>query len=197
MNILNATINRGKVDLADLRGSLITVIYNNALCDGLFTEQEILTGMAGPEVFEGMPRQLAEREYRKILRNFERATGKKFLGKDLAPDKNLSKEEYEGELIGFLEDAQEGCWDADDWELFFPKDAAYEERMTYAEILGYCSGMNAWNFWLEDLLDYDSAADDEDYEDFMDEALDFFRENFIGFVRDMRKMREEAEASEE
>ena len=182
----------------DYRKSLIQHLYSNALVSNVFAKQQVLIGMGAFEgCFESQEEEL--NHYHDFVNHFEEAIGKRFLGStldepeatasDYAPDKNLPEAEYNQALLNILYAAQNGCEEADDWEIFFPSDEAYSMRMTYAEILAYNEGCNAWQDWLDEMLD---IKDENEAEAFMQEALVYHHEEFFKMARELRKMMEEA-----
>lgn len=193
-----ATLNCFKVT-GDYRKDLLKILYTDALDGHLFAKMHVLIGLGTfEECFETEEEELDH--YDEFVKEFEKATGKRFLGAwqgepeasaaDHAPDAALSTEAYREELMQVLLDAQSGCNEADDWDLYYPGEKADELHLTYAEILAYNAGINAWTKWLAEKL---AIEDSNEAEEFMATAEAFFTEEFFKLAEELRAVNKDEE----
>ena len=175
----------------DFRKSLIELLYLEALDGNLFAKEHVLLGMgAFEESFSSEEEALAH--YRDFVDEFELATGKRILGdwggtvpeEEIAPNPNLSEEEYLDALMAVVLDAQAGTEIEDSWIPHNPGSDGYEAKLKYCEVLAYNAGANAWDEWLEDMVD----LEDDELETFMEEATQYYHEQFFEGIKDLREM---------
>ena len=187
---MKAELERFKVT-EDFRKNLIELLYLEALDGNLFAEEQVLLGIGTfEECFLTAEESLAH--YHDFVDEFERATGKRILGgwegtvpeEELAPNPNLSEEEYLDELMAVVLDAQAGTEIGDSWIPRNPGSDGYKAKLKYCEVLAYNAGANAWDEWLEDMVD----LEDDELEAFMEEAIRYYHEEFFGTIKDLREM---------
>lgn len=181
----------------DFRKSLIELLYLEALDGALFEEEYVLLGMGAFE--ESFPTEEESfAHYRDFIAEFEEATGKRILGgwhgetvpdEEIAPNPKLSEEEYLEELMAVVLDAQTGTEIGDSWIPHNPGSDGYKAKLKYCEMLAYNAGANSWEEWLDDMVD----LEDGELEAFMEEAIQYYHEQFFGRIRELREMEEEAQ----
>ena len=175
----------------DYRQDLLELLFLEALESEVFAEESALIGIgAFEDRFPTHEEDLAF--YHRYIAHFEKATGKKFLGDrdhlpegaDRAPDAGLSDEEYRGALRAVVRAAQNGCDEAADWIGYWPGEEADRMRLTYAEVLAFTAGQNAWLGWLEGKLHQGSL---EEAAAFLKAAEAFYNEEFLAHANDLRE----------
>ena len=175
----------------DYQHDLLKLLFLEALEGGVFAEESALLGVgAFEDRFPTHEEDLAF--YHRYITHFEEATERKFLGdrdhmpegEDRAPDAGLSPEAYQNELMLAVTLAQYRCEEAANWIKYWPGEKANQMRLTYAEILAFTAGQNAWLGWLEGKLHQGSL---DEATAFLKAAEAFYDEEFLAQVNDLRE----------